>query len=183
MEAGREPGYADPAQRPCAIGLSLSRREAASCDVVMQPRSDHLPARRAELRLRGLDPSACVLWPSASGTDEAPPLLVFFPAHSGAESCTPVSPQPGVIVLSAPLPPTATRAAVATMWWAADHAHELGADPARLQVGGEGSGLLLANHVALHAAAFGWPVIERQILVHRNFSSDVDFGSPRSTER
>ena len=47
------------------------------------------------------------------------------------------------------------------MEWAADHAHQLGADPDRLVVAGGG----LAAAVALHARDEGWPPLSRQVLI------------------
>ena len=55
--------------------------------------------------------------------------------------------------------------AVEAMEWAADHAGELGAEPRRLIVAGEGRGAALAARLALRARDHGWPEIERQLLV------------------
>ena len=49
--------------------------------------------------------------------------------------------------------------------WAADHAAELGADPARIVVAGHAAGARAAVGVALGACADGWPPIARQVLV------------------
>jgi acetyl esterase/lipase len=56
--------------------------------------------------------------------------------------------------------------AIAVLEWAADHAAELGADPARLLVAGAGTGGDLAAAVALYARDQGWPVLTRQILIN-----------------
>ncbi|WP_112237340.1 alpha/beta hydrolase fold domain-containing protein [Kribbella monticola] len=57
--------------------------------------------------------------------------------------------------------PTAYDAVVAEakaiVGWAADHAGELDADPARLLLAGSGTGAALAAEVARLAAAEGWP--------------------------
>jgi acetyl esterase/lipase len=47
--------------------------------------------------------------------------------------------------------------------WAAEHARELEADPARLVVGGSGAGAALAAAAALAARDHGWPPIARQL--------------------
>jgi acetyl esterase len=78
----------------------------------------------------------------------------------------------GLAVLSVPCPAgpevpveVAVRDAVTALEWAADHAAELDADPARLLVAGEGLGAGLAVAVSLHARDQGWPVIGRQLLL------------------
>ena len=56
--------------------------------------------------------------------------------------------------------------ATTALEWAADNAAQLEADPARLLIGGNGIGADLATAVAAHAAAAGWPLLERRILLH-----------------
>ena len=48
--------------------------------------------------------------------------------------------------------------------WAADHAAELGADPARLIVAGHGDGARIAVAIALGARDEGWPPLAHQVL-------------------
>jgi acetyl esterase/lipase len=43
--------------------------------------------------------------------------------------------------------------------WAAEHAAELGADPGRLLVAGQGAGGAVAAAVATQARAAGWPEV------------------------
>ena len=43
--------------------------------------------------------------------------------------------------------------------WAAEHAAELGADPGRLLVAGQGAGGAIAAAVAAEARAHGWPAV------------------------
>jgi len=143
---------------------------------------DHPPATRsahvtrtAELRLRGrtgaLD--AEVAWPASA--DRRPALLVFFPdpGHDARGLCLALCRLGGVVVLSAAprtapdaLAATAFEDAAAVLGWAADHAAELDADPARLVVGGERAGAALAAAVTLHARDQWWPAIARQLLIH-----------------
>jgi acetyl esterase len=69
----------------------------------------------------------------------------------------------GAVVLS--LEAATLAGAVDALEWAADHAAELGADPAAVVVAGEGAGAGLAACVALHAHLSGWPPVARQVLV------------------
>jgi hypothetical protein len=48
---------------------------------------------------------------------------------------------------------------LAATQWAADHAEELGADPARLLVGGTGAGAAVAAEVVARARRDGWPPV------------------------
>jgi acetyl esterase/lipase len=135
--------------------------------------------RVAELRLRdGTWPlPARVYWPRPRGPSS--PLLVFLASRDGAAEadrlCRELCARAGLVVLSAghssePLTFSAARAATE---WAADHAAELGADPARLLLGGAGRAGGLAAAVAVHARDQGWPPIVRQLLI----SPDLD-GQP-----
>lgn len=89
--------------------------------------------------------------------DPADPLLRGLCSHAGvlviAPSCRPVT---GDLQL---------HDAIAVLEWAADHAADLGADPARLLVAGAGAGGDLAAALALYARDQGWPVLTRQILI------------------
>ncbi len=125
---------------------------------------DH-PAVRlvADTRLRGLTgpQPARTYWPAVTGPA---PLLVYLPAGSieaADPRCRAVCAVAGVIVLSVsyrlPVWPTGRRDAVLAAEWAGDHARELGADPARLLVAGDGTGAALAAAVAAHARERGWP--------------------------
>ena len=55
--------------------------------------------------------------------------------------------------------PTGTQDGTTVLEWAAEHAAELGADPARLLVGGQGAGGAVAAAVASQARAAGWPAV------------------------
>lgn len=120
--------------------------------------SDHqIPGRGGEIRARLYAPEAA----------EAPgPLLVYF--HGGGwvqgsvatheASCRLLAHLSGVRVLSVDYRlapehpyPAAVEDAVSAYAWAADHAAALGADPARLAVGGDSAGGNLAAVLALVA--------------------------------
>jgi acetyl esterase len=117
----------------------------------------------ADTRLRGLTgpQPARTYWPSAATST---PLLVFLPADGLERAdplCRAVCSAAGVVVLSVsyrkPLWPDGRSDAILATDWAADHAPELGADPDRLLLAGEGSGAELAAAVASDARERGWP--------------------------
>ncbi len=108
------------------------------------------------------------------------PLLVYF--HGGGfwcgdldshdATCRLLSEQAGVRVLSVAYRlapehpfPAAPDDAAAAYAWTVEHAAELGADPARLGVGGDSAGGNLAAGVAIEAARHGWPCAV-QLLVY-----------------
>ena len=111
---------------------------------------------------------------------EVGPLLVFF--HGGGwiygdleshdPACRFLAEEAGVRVLSVDYRlapehpfPAAYDDCVAAFAWVTEHAGELGADPARLAVGGDSAGGTLAATVALTAAERGWP-LAFQLLVY-----------------
>jgi acetyl esterase len=119
----------------------------------------------ADTRLRGLagPQPARTYWPAAS---RPAPLLVFLPAGGieGADPlCRAVCSGAGLVVLCVsyrrPSWPDGRCDAVLATEWAADHARELGADPDRLLVAGDGTGAALAAAVAAHARERGWPPV------------------------
>lgn len=98
---------------------------------------------------------ARVYWPPASR--ERAPLLVLFGDASEAQ-CRRVCSRAGIVVLASTASSAEALAdAKATVGWAADHAAELNADPARLLVAGTGRGAALAADVARLADDEGWP--------------------------
>jgi acetyl esterase/lipase len=138
-----------------------------------------VPHRFADLRLRG--PSgrlrARLQWPAPADERSDPALLVFFHSlrepHSLGCAADPLlrglCSHAGVLVLAPACQTTAGdlrfRDAILVLEWAADHAAELGADPARLLVAGVAAGGDLAAAVALHARDQGWPALTWQILI------------------
>jgi len=114
------------------------------------------------------------------GAPPVGPLLVFF--HGGGfwcgdldshdAACRFQAGQAGVRVLSVDYRlapehafPAAHDDAAAAYAWAVEHAAELGADPARIGVGGDSAGGNLAAGVAIEAARHGWPCAV-QLLVY-----------------
>lgn len=62
--------------------------------------------------------------------------------------------------------PAAVEDAIAATRWIAEHAAELGIDPARLAVGGDSAGGNLAAVVSLHAREHGGPAIGLQAMIY-----------------
>jgi acetyl esterase len=130
----------------------------------------------ADLPARLYTPST----PAGAGATEAGPLLVFF--HGGGfwcgdldthdAACRFLAETSGGRLLSLAYPlgpehrfPAAHDAAAAAYAWAVEHASELGADPARIGVGGDSAGGNLAAGAAIEAARHGWPCAV-QLLVY-----------------
>jgi acetyl esterase len=77
--------------------------------------------------------------------------------------------------------PAAAADCYATLRWVADHAAEIGADPARLAVGGDSAGGNLAAGVALRARADGL-ALAGQLLVYPNTDQLADDESMRTSD-
>jgi acetyl esterase len=120
--------------------------------------------RIADLRLRGnTSPLPVrVYWPGQAATRPVP-LLVFCSVGAGAGSpaeaaCRSLSQDAGLVVLSVYCAAGA-QDGTTVLEWAAEHAAELGADPGRLLLAGEGAGGAVAAAVAAEALAAGWPAV------------------------
>ncbi|WP_328401736.1 alpha/beta hydrolase [Nocardia sp. NBC_00403] len=130
--------------------------------------------RAAEVRLRRTigSRSTRIYWPSPTGPPR--PLLALFDIGAPSDTadfdvhCRNICSASDFIVLSVRYAP-ASRSfrsdivpdALSVLQWAADHAAELNADPARLLVGGEHAGGPLAAAVGELAHEQGWPPILR----------------------
>jgi acetyl esterase len=77
--------------------------------------------------------------------------------------------------------PAAIDDCYTTVRWVAEHAGEIGADPARLAVGGDSAGGNLAAGVALRARADG-PALAGQLLVYPNTDQLADDQSMRAAD-
>ncbi|MFJ5880230.1 alpha/beta hydrolase [Kitasatospora cineracea] len=75
--------------------------------------------------------------------------------------------------------PAAVHDVAAAAEWVAGHAAELGADPARLAVGGDSAGGNLAAALTLLARERGGPAIRHQLLVYPNTDHAADTPSVR----
>jgi hypothetical protein len=133
------------------------------------------PNRIADLQLRGnTSPLPVrVYWPGQAASQPVP-LLVFCVVGADTEawsggpgadaSCRGLS-DAGLVVLSVSCDPPDAHSGTYVLEWAAEHAAELGGDPDRLLVGGQGAGGAAAAEAALDARARGWPLITRQVLI------------------
>jgi acetyl esterase len=120
--------------------------------------------RIADLQLRGSTSAlpVRVYWPGQV-TSQPAPLLVFCIVGAGAGAraevtCRGLSEDHGLVVLAVPCL-TGARDGMTVLEWAAEHAHELGADPGRLLVAGIGAGGGVAAAVESQARAAGWPAV------------------------
>ena len=77
--------------------------------------------------------------------------------------------------------PAAIDDCYATVRWVAGHADEIGADPARLAVGGDSAGANLAAGVTLRSRADG-PALVGQLLVYPNTDQLADDASMRAAD-
>ncbi|MBV9446228.1 MAG: alpha/beta hydrolase fold domain-containing protein [Streptosporangiaceae bacterium] len=126
--------------------------------------------RTADMQLRGNTRPlpVRVYWP---GHVAGPaPLLVFCTVGAGAEmTCRRLSAEAGFVVLSVACDPAGQEGdgrhdGTIVLEWAAEHAAELGGDPERLLVAGEGPGAMAAAAVALEARRRGWPAVTQMVL-------------------
>jgi len=125
--------------------------------------------RIAALQLRGSTSPLLVrvYWPSQEASQPGP-LLVFCMAGAGEQawpggpgteaSCRGLSEDHGLVVLAVPCL-TGAQDGTTVLEWAAEHAAELGADPGRLLVVGQGPGSVVATAVVTQARAAGWPAV------------------------
>jgi acetyl esterase len=145
--------------------------------------------RIADVQLRGPGGrlAARAYWPAPRGAMAPPALLVLLPGGDAEGDtfgtvdalCRGACADIGVMVLSltyrssAPAPRAAAfEDSMAAVHWAADHAAELGADPARLLLAGAGTGARLAAAIARQALEDGWPALERQVSIQQG-TADV----------
>ena len=120
---------------------------------------DHRHTQDATLQLRGA-PSH-VTWPPATSRTPALAVLLADDEREADPLRRALAVHARCVVLSVEVPGAGAEVSA----WAADHAAELGADPARLIVAGHGDGARLALAVVLGARDEGWPPIAHQVLV------------------
>jgi acetyl esterase len=164
-------------------------REAVTAGLALQGGADRDARRDAdrdtevrELTVPGPDgplPARCYR-PASAESGAALPLLVFF--HGGGfvlgeldladRPCRALADATGAVVTTvrcrrAPEAayPAAVADAHAAVSWFAEHADELGGDPTRIGVAGDGLGATLAAVVAQLAREHGDPVLALQVLL------------------
>ena len=118
--------------------------------------------RIADLQLRGSTSPVPVrvYWPGQAASQPVP-VLVFCIVGAGAgaqaeQTCRRLSEECALLVLGVHCLAGA-HDGMTVLEWAAEHAAELGADPARLLVAGQGAGGAVATAVISQARAGGWP--------------------------
>ena len=136
--------------------------------------------RIADLQLRGnTSPLPVrVYWP-AQVASQPVPLLVFCVAGAGAGAraevvCRSLSEEGDLVVLSV-ICAAGTPDGTTVLEWAAEHAAELGGNPGRLMIAGQGAGGAVAAAVAAQARVRGWPpVTDLPEAVQRSLSAGSD---------
>ena len=137
-------------------------------------------ARVEDRRIPGADGEVAVRLYAASA-DSPLPVLVYF--HGGGfvigsiethdETCRQIALSAGCLVVSVDYRlapehpfPAAPEDCYAATHWVASHADEIGADPARIAVGGDSAGGNLAAVVALMARDRSGPALVHQLLIY-----------------
>jgi len=128
---------------------------------------------RLRLRFGSTLLEARIYWPSNSVAGAHAPLALLLAsaatprsAHSADLLGRGLSAGANFVVLRVP-----DRAqSLAALTWAADHADELGGQADRLMVAGGGPSGARAAWLASVARDKGWPVLQRQVLVHPRFT-------------
>jgi acetyl esterase len=160
---------------PKAREIMRNLPAAPVVDEVASVEDRTIPGPAGEIPVRIYRPATAVV----GGTDA--PGIVFFhgggwaicdlDSHDGA--CRRLANEVGAVVVSVDYRlapenkyPAAADDAYAATAWVADHAAELGVDPARLAVAGDSAGGNLAAVVALMARDRGGPALAFQLLIY-----------------
>ncbi|HEX4359136.1 MAG TPA: alpha/beta hydrolase [Pseudonocardia sp.] len=173
-------GFADltesRAREAVAAGLALQGGADREADRVAEVRELTVAGPDGPLPARSYRPVA----PPGAEADAALPVLVFF--HGGGfvlgeldladRPCRALANATGAVVATvrcrrapeAPFPAAVADAHAAVSWFA-EHADELGGDPTRIGVAGDGVGATLAAVVAQLAREHGDPVLALQVLI------------------
>lgn len=167
-----------------AADLASIRAAAGSPRALHEVTDLHLPGPGGELPVRVYRPSA---------ERPLPALLYYFGGGWTLGSidtadglCRDLAAEAGCLVVTVgyrlapehPFP-AAVHDCHAALRWVADHAEELGADPARLAVGGDSAGGNLAAAVTLIARAEGELTPAGQVLVYPNTDQLAEDASMR----
>jgi acetyl esterase len=114
-----------------------------------------------------------VYLPSPPGAAGQPAALVLWLAgrSNGDALCRELSAAAGVVMLEIGVCFDDGAYEVASLGWAAEHAHELGAHPGRLVIAGQLAAAARVARLAIDAQDCGWPVVHRQMLVRPVFSA------------
>ena len=182
--SGAAPLYTLSVEQARAADLAAIRADAGRPRPLYQVTDHRMPGPDGDLPVRVYRPSAA---------RPLPALLYYFGGgwtlgsiDTADAVCRQLADQAGCLVVSVgyrlapehPFP-AAVRDCAAALRWVAGHADELGADPARLAVGGDSAGGNLAAAVTLLARTDGGPGLVGQLLVYPNTDQLADDGSMR----
>ena len=182
--SGAAPLYALSVEQARAADLASIRAAGSGPRALHQVTDSHIPGPGGDLSVRVYRPSA---------ERPLPALLYYFGGGWTLGSidtsdgiCRDLAAEAGCLVVTVgyrlapehPFP-SAVHDCHAALRWVADHAGELGADPARLAVGGDSAGGNLAAAVTLLARADGDIALAGQLLVYPNTDQLADDASMR----
>jgi acetyl esterase len=145
---------------------AVSPEGVTSEDLTVPTSEGNVPVRlyRADATVAG--PRPLLVWLHGGG-------WVIGDLDSADPTARDLALQTGALVVSVDYPlapehsfPAAPEACYAATSWLADHAAELGADPARIAIGGDSAGGNLAAVTALLAKDRGGPALNFQLLVY-----------------
>ena len=174
---------------------TLSPKDARQLFKETRPASTPTPPQIGEVRDMLADSVAVRVYrPAGVAADTPLPALVFF--HGGGwvigdldthdVLCRQLTGEAGIMVIAADYRlapeakfPAAADDAWAVTRWVVANARQLGADPARLAVGGDSAGGNLAAVVALMARDAGTPSLALQVLLYPVTDAGTDTGSYR----
>ncbi|TDP93012.1 alpha/beta hydrolase [Labedaea rhizosphaerae] len=188
VAAGAPPLYTLSLEQARAADLAAIREGAGAVRPVHQVADRLIPGADGDLPIRVYRPSAT--------TDALPTLVYFF---GGGWTLGNIDTSDGICrSLANAVPcqvitvgyrlapehkfPAAVHDCHAAVCWIAAHADELGADPARLAVGGDSSGGNLAAAVTLLVRDGGSPALAAQVLVYPNTDRRGDTESMRAND-
>jgi acetyl esterase len=184
---GEAPLYTLSIEQARAADLAAIQADAASPRELYEVRDRKIPGPGGMLELRVYRPSA---------EAQLPALLYYFGGgwtlgsiDTADAVCRALAAEAGCLVVSVgyrlapehPFP-AAVHDCRAALRWVAAHAAEIGADPARLAVGGDSAGGNLAAAVALLARDEGGPRPVGQLLVYPNTDQSADDASMRAND-
>jgi hypothetical protein len=136
----------------------------------MGRRIDEVLTAQFHLRFGRTSLEAQIYWPPRPLVPEAASLMVMLADEAkpgNAELLARgLSARADVVVLRVP----DRVQSLAALIWAADHAHELGGQADRVMVAGRGVSGAQAARLAIMARDNGWPILQRQVLVHPRFT-------------
>ena len=136
----------------------------------MGPNVDDVLIAQFHLRFGRASLEAQIYWPRRPLLPEATSLMVLLEdeARPGNADLLARGLSVGADVVVLRVPDRVQT--LAALMWAADHAHQLGGQADRVMVAGRGVSGDRAARLAITARDNGWPILQRQVLVHPRFT-------------